>query len=44
MITRQTIAAILTTTAMAYSIATPAQAARLLDTPSFNTLLVATAP
>lgn len=31
MIKRQTIIAILTTTAMAYSIATPAQAARLLD-------------
>ena len=32
MIKRQTIAAILTTTAIAYSIATPAQAARLLET------------
>ena len=36
MITRQTIAAILTTTAMAYSIATPAQAARLLDGPRLD--------
>ncbi|MHB1373967.1 MAG: hypothetical protein ACYC5W_09040 [Thauera sp.] len=36
MIKRQTIAAILTTTAMAYSIATPAQAASLLDTPRLD--------
>ena len=36
MIKRQTIAAILTTTAMAYSIATPAQAARLLDAPRLD--------
>ena len=36
MITRQTIAAILTTTAMAYSIATPAQAASLLDGPRLD--------
>ena len=36
MIKRQTIAAILTTTAMAYSIATPAQAASLLDGPRLD--------
>ena len=36
MITRQTIAAILTTTAMAYSIATPAQAASLLVGPRLD--------
>lgn len=37
MIKRQTIAAMLTTTAIAFSIATPAQAARLLDTAQFDT-------
>ena len=36
MIKRQTIAAMLTTTAIAFSIATPAQAARLLDGPRLD--------
>ncbi len=36
MIKRQTIAAILATTAVAYSIATPAQAARLVDGPRLD--------
>lgn len=36
MIKRQTIAAILATTAVAYSIATPAQAARLMDGPRLD--------
>jgi hypothetical protein len=35
MIKRQTIAAMLTTTAIAFSIATPAQAARLLEATPF---------
>ena len=38
MIKRQTIAAILTTTAIAFSIATPAQAARLLEAGPFDTV------
>ncbi len=36
MIKRQTIAAMLTTTAIAFSIATPAQAARLLEAGQFD--------
>lgn len=38
MIKRQTIAAMLTTTAIAFSIATPAQAARLLEAGPFDTV------
>ena len=38
MIKRQTIAAMLTTTAIAFSIATPAQAARLLEATPFETV------